>query len=121
MIEETTILMMRSETLHRLNGVPRVIPNPRRYRTKRMNSLFGSVNSLFRRNKIRCSVQNRESSAAPWNCSANGRQHRAESVKMAGDFENSLLFSLDCTQCVRPKNGEQVNQHIQQKYAGVKE
>jgi hypothetical protein len=36
-------------------------------------------------------------------------------------FANSLLFSLDCTPCVRPKNWEQVNQHIQQQYAGVKE
>jgi hypothetical protein len=46
------------------------------------------VNSLFRAKQIRCSVQNRESSAGHWNCSANG-----ESVEMVGNFKNSLLFS----------------------------
>src|SRR6266851_2644482 len=42
--------------------------------------------------------------------------------------ENSLLGiqkfpanSLDCTPCVRHENWEQVNQHIQQRYAGVEE
>jgi hypothetical protein len=39
-------------------------------------------------------LQNRESSAAPWNCSANERHNPVESVELAGNFENSLLFSL---------------------------
>jgi hypothetical protein len=49
--------------------------------------------------QIPCSVQNRESSVAPWNCSAKGRQNRAESGKMIGDFEDSLLFSLFSGNC----------------------
>jgi hypothetical protein len=44
--------------------------------------------------QIRCCVQNRESSAAPWNCSANGRQNPAESAEMVENFKNSLFFSL---------------------------
>src|SRR5260370_18286670 len=52
------------------------------------------VNSLFRAKQIRCSAQNRESSARPWNSCANGRRNRAESVEMAEISKNSLLFSL---------------------------
>jgi hypothetical protein len=37
------------------------------------------------------------------------------------NFENSLLFTLDCTPRVRHKNWEQVNQHIHERYAGVEE
>ena len=44
--------------------------------------------------RIPCSMQSRESSAAHWNCSANRRQNPAESAEMAGNFKNSLLFSL---------------------------
>src|SRR5260221_14189297 len=36
-------------------------------------------------------------------------------------FRDFWRERLDCTPCVRPKNWEQVNQHIQQQYAGVKE
>jgi hypothetical protein len=46
--------------------------------------------------QIRCSVQNRESSVTPWNCRANGRRNPAESGETAGNFKNSLLFSLFC-------------------------
>src|SRR5712672_2561883 len=44
--------------------------------------------------QIRCSVQNRESSAAPWNRSANGRQNPAETAEMVENFKNSLFLSL---------------------------
>ena len=44
--------------------------------------------------QIPCSDRNRETSARYWNYSINGRRSRAESTDLAGNFKNSLLFSL---------------------------
>jgi hypothetical protein len=33
-------------------------------------------------------MRNRESSAARWNCSVNGRRNLAESAEIAGDFQH---------------------------------
>src|SRR5260370_6499430 len=79
-----------------------------------MNSLFDRTNSLFRR-------RTGKSCATHWDCSTNRDREWTEVTKMVRNFENSLLISLECTPCVRHENWEQVNQHIQQRYAGVEE
>src|SRR5258708_8929610 len=80
--------------LHRLNDVRRLTPI-RVVGLTNQDEFPVSIGEFpVPAKQIPCSVQNRESSAGPWNYSANGRHNPAESAEMAGNFKNSLLFSL---------------------------
>jgi len=48
-------------------------------------------------------------------------RYRFHALQVRQSPGGELRTGMDCTPCVRPKNWEQVNQHIQQQYAGVKE